>query len=667
MGMCPKQWERVKELYEAALECAPPQRAIFLQQNEKDDLVHEEVQRLLSDHDNVGSFLSTPPFFDRRLDAVQPEKQFATGEIVAGRFKIINFIAAGGMGSAYKAEDTRLDRIVVLKFLPEQLAHDHQALEQFRREAKAASALNDPNICTIYDFGEDVGRAFITMEYLEGQTLAARIKTGPLPVGESLKIAIAVASALSAAHRKGIIHRDLKPGNIMLTDTGAKLLDFGLAKHEQPAAGDETIALGHIVEPQVAGTLPYMSPEQLQGKEVDARGDIFAFGAVLYEMLAGRRAFQGQSNTEIIGAIDRAEPRPLHEFVKEVPDELERIIRRCVRKHPEKRYASMSEIQRELEDCFAFVSERSSNINLKVLRHSKWPSVAALAIALIAGGLYWHSHKTVKLKDKDTIVLADFDNKTGDTVFDGTLRQGLSVQLEQSPFLSLISDQQIQQTLKMMRQTQDAKLTPEIARELCQRAGSKAYLSGSIAILGNQYVLGLKAVNCVAGDTLAEEQVRATGKEQVLSAMDKAAANLRSKLGESFNTVQKFDVPLQEATTNSLEALKAFTLALKTRGEKGQAEAIPFLKRAIQLDPTFARAYASLGTYYAELGESAVAQENIGKAYGLRDRVSEREKFYIELAYERIVTGDLEIRLCRRLSHAEGDSARRRPVSFCRS
>jgi serine/threonine protein kinase/cephalosporin-C deacetylase-like acetyl esterase len=390
MGISPKQWDRVKELYETALECRPTQRTAFLQHKEQDEVVREEVLRLLAEYDTLGNFLSTPPFIDPYFNPAQSEKRFAPGETLAARFCIVEFIAAGGMGEVYKAEDTRLDRIVALKFLPEELAEDRQALEGFRREAKAASSLNHPNICTIYDFGEDEGKAFIAMEYLEGETLSSRIKKGPVPLEEAFKIALAVSSALTAAHRKGIVHRDLTPGNIMLTDTGAKLLDFGLAKYERRVATDEKTNTVPIGESPVVGTLPYMSPEQLQGNQVDARGDVFAFGAVLYEMLTGRKAFQRQFKIDTIAAVDREEPKPLCEFVKNMPDELQHIIRRCLRKHPEDRYVSMLEIERELEVCCALNSEPVGGINLRVFfRQTKRPRVAIplLLILLTLGSL----------------------------------------------------------------------------------------------------------------------------------------------------------------------------------------------------------------------------------------------------------------------------------------
>jgi serine/threonine protein kinase/formylglycine-generating enzyme required for sulfatase activity/cephalosporin-C deacetylase-like acetyl esterase len=402
MEISPEQWDRVKELYEAVLDCSPAQRSTFLQNNAKDEVVREEVRRLLSERDNLDSFLSTPAFIDRRPNPVYSPERLASGEVLAGHFRIVNFIAAGGMGEVYKAEDLRLDRIVVLKFLPDELAKDPQSLERFRREAKAASALSHANICTVYEFGQDAGRAFIAMEYLEGETLAARIKRGPLALEESLKIAISVAVALGAAHRKGIIHRDLKPGNIMLTASGAKLLDFGLARNEWHEATDQGPETGFVTaDTQVVGTLPYMSPERLRGTGTGSRGDIFAFGAVLYEMLASRRAFEGESSIDMIAALERDEPRPLREFVKDVPADLESIIRRCLRKNPEERYASMSEIERDLGDC-ALSSGVTSGINLRALSlRAKRPGILiplAVILLIIAASTAWWLHRSAKAR-----------------------------------------------------------------------------------------------------------------------------------------------------------------------------------------------------------------------------------------------------------------------------
>ena len=587
--MTPERFRQIEDLYHAAREAPAGERAALLDQTDPE--LRREVESLLAERSG-GEFLERPAIGNAPQLV---DDATVTATVVGacfGPYRIESKLGEGGMGEVFRAIDTRLGRSIAIKITREEFS------SRFEREARAISALNHPNICTLYD----VGPRYLVMELVEGETLAARLKHGPLPFETVLQYGSQIAAALAEAHGKGVIHRDLKPGNIMAGQSGIKVLDFGLAR----IARDESITASHMI----VGTPAYMPPEQREGKPSDERSDLYSFGCVLYEMSTGARV--GSSHQK------RIRPR-----------KLERIINRCLERDPARRWQSAAELQQQLAGC------------TRVSRRAYIRVAAAILLLAVAMG-YLALHPPKKLTAKDTIVLADFENKTGDPVFDQTLRQGLTVQLEQSPFLTLVSDQQIQQVLRFMKQAPETRLTPEVSREICERTGSTAVLESSIAGLGSHYVLWLRARSCRTGEVLAEEQAQTETKEKVLNALSLIAIQTRTRLGESLASIQQHSTPLEEATTSSLEALKAYSAAKIAMYAAGGPAAVPHLRQAIAIDPQFAMAHADLGFMSWNMGQTDLGAEEVRLAYGLRDRVSDRERRYILMLYDREVTGNLQ-------------------------
>jgi serine/threonine protein kinase/Flp pilus assembly protein TadD len=622
------------------------------------------------------------------------------------RYRILEKLGSGGMGEVYLAEDTRLGRKVALKLLAQELTQNRDRLSRFDQEAYAASALNHPNILTIYEMGDEGGRHYIVTEFIDGQTLRAHLSGAPMDLTEVLNVAIQIAGALEEAHAAGIVHRDIKPENLMIRRNGhVKVLDFGLAKlTERPASEDTdteavTRALVQTDAGLVLGTSQYMSPEQARGKPVDARTDIWSLGVVLYEMATGRAPFAGETKTDVIVAIARSEPPALARFAPNAPPEFEWIVLKALRKDVDERYQTIKELEsdlKKLKQRIDFQSElersmspeqyasamsglaeteihatgprlstqsmspqavhtsiASSTIQTRassaeyivngIKQHKKVAVIVAGVVVLVIAALIllpWRS-KT-KLTDKDTILIADFLNTTGDPVFDKTLKQALAAQLGQSTFLNIFSEDRVRETLKFMDRSQDTRVTKDVAKGICAREGIKAMLLGTISVVGSHYSVVLDAENSQTGDTIATEQFEVDGREQVLNALGSAASRLREKLGESLNDIKKFDVPIEKVTTSSLEALRQYSVGVEQHSKLDYKNAIPLYQRAIESDPNFAIAHARLANCYNNTNQFEAARAEFTKAYELVDRVSEREKFLIRSSYYGGVTGQWE-------------------------
>ena len=670
--MDPEQWKRIDNLLHAALERPPAERDAFLKREcAGDKALEREVRSLLAFDQQAGSFLdgpalgAMPPERWREIESLyhaarergravlaetDPELRREVEELLAkedgtathltgqtiSQYRILEMLGAGGMGVVYKAYDTKLDRQVALKFLPPHLRHNQELKRRLSEEARAASTLDHSNIVVIYDIDETPdGDLFIAMAFHEGETLRDRIerdKPKGMPVAEALQIARQIAAGLAKAHERGIFHRDIKPSNVIVAKDGvARIIDFGLAKSSAATA---------TLDGSTKGTPLYMSPEQASGKALDCRTDLWSLGAVLYEMLAARPPFPGDGNLAVMHAIVHDAPPKLRELRPDLPPEVDRIVARALEKDLARRYPSASEMAADLSA--ALDGSGGTPARFRAARPARLMVPAAAAVlALLAAGYLFLQRKT-KLTDRDTVVLAEFENKTGDAVFDGTLRQGMAVQLEQSPFLSLVSEERIQHVLGLMGQPKDARLTPQVAKEVCERVGSAAVLDGSIAKLGSQYVLWLRARNCRTGDILDQEQVQAAKKEAVLDALSQMATRFRTRIGESLTSVKQHNTPLPEVTTPSLEALKVYTTAWKVWGSTGPVASLPHIQRAIELDPQFALAHAFLGRVYSELWEPVLAAESANKAYQLRNRVSDPERFFIMVSHDLDVTGNLQ-------------------------
>ncbi|MFY9554720.1 MAG: protein kinase, partial [Blastocatellia bacterium] len=696
--MNPEQWRKIREVVEAASDRPAGERAEFIAHAcAGDEETRHRVEAMLA-ADARDNLLMDRPAWEAggalmaSLAGADDTQSFSGEEI--GDYRLMEELGRGGMGTVCLAYDTRLKRRAALKILRSQLINNPERVRRFQREARAASALNHPNIITIYDFGHENGRDYIASEFVEGRTLRAYVGDPGLTLNEIIDVAVQVARALEAAHSAGIVHRDIKPENIVLRPDGyVKVLDFGLAKLTERESGDDKAAESaswrvdfETQAGMVLGTVNYMSPEQARGQTVDGRSDLFSLGVVLYELIAGRRPFVGKTWNHTLLAIMDTEPAPIQRFSKGSPASLQQILSRALANNRERRYQTAREL---LDDLEALQGELAANTRVERVRarrtrkgHEQMTVVggdvaiatgegvrytatgavspitrlkrrltAALSVVtLAAAAAYWYFGGAIRpagpaLTDKDTILVADFINTTGDAVFDGTLKQGLVVQLEQSPYINIFPEERARETLRLMERSPDDRITREVGREICQRRGIKALLAGTIVSLGRNYVIALEAVNSQTGEAIAHQQTEAEGKEQVLKALGRAATAMREHLGESLASIRKFDAPIEQATTASLEALRDYTIGIEFRKKGQYAQAAPPLKRAIERDREFALAYEQIGTTYRDLRNLALGNQYLTRAYELRDRVSERERITISATFFRHITGEIDKRV----------------------
>ena len=661
--MTPERHRQIVRLYHLLLELDVAERSVFIAQTCSDDeALRNELESLLASHLEAENFLETPAIEIAAKMLADDRERDMVGRCL-GHYEIKALLGAGGMGEVYLAQDSKLDREVALKLLPVEVAADLDRMRRFTREAKAASALNHPNIITIHEIGQSDSGEFIVTEFIDGRTLRQQMQTAPIQLDEVLDVSTQVARALLAAHAAGIVHRDIKPENLMLRRDGiVKVLDFGIAKLvEEPPANSSGFTERSFIntEPaKVMGTVSYMSPEQARGTPVDGRSDIFSLGVVIYEMVTGSLPFAGSTSTEVLAVIgsDKELP-PLDHYTNAVPAKLEQIIFKALRKNRNERYQTIETLLADLTDLASQLDSearverrsvtglprRSTTESLEYLLRRRGVAAISLATLIIAAAAltyfsYFKPNRAPVLTDRDTVLIADFDNKTGDTDFDGTLKQALVMQVEQSPFFTVFSDTRIRETLAYMKRSPGERLLHETAREICQREGIKAMLTGSIAPLGAHYYLTLEAIDPGTGEVLAQTQTEVESKERVLRALSQAATELRQKLGESLTSIHRFDAPLERATTSSLEALKDFSLAMGQTGPDALATKIALYKRAIELDPDFALAHARLSLLYIRSQQVALAMEAARKAFELKDRVSEWEQFDISIRYYQLVT-----------------------------